>query len=69
MIQRLRKILIDKVSKDVEKVSKDKVKVSYSTVIYEFNQYMGGINLSDQIKVSYQVDRKSNLTFYPENHC
>ena len=51
-IQGLRKILIDKVLKDTEKVSKDKVKVSCATVIYEYNQHMGGVNLFGQVKVS-----------------
>ena len=43
---------------------KDKVKVSCPTVIYEYNQFMGGVDLCDQMKVSYQVDRKSKFRFY-----
>ena len=46
------------------KRSKDKVKVSCPTVIYEYNQYMGEVDLSDQMKVSYQVDRSSKFSFY-----
>ena len=46
------------------KGSKDKVMVSCPTVIYEYNQYMGGFDLSDQMKVSYQVDRRSKFRFY-----
>ena len=64
MIQGLRKILIDKVSKDTEKVSKDKVKVSCAMVLCKYNQRMGGVNLFDQMKVSYQVDKKNNFPFY-----
>ena len=63
MIQGLRKILIDKVSKDTEKVSKDKVKVSCAMVLCKYNQPMGGVNLFDQMKVSYQVDKKTTFFF------
>ena len=46
------------------KGSKDKVKVSCPTIIYDYNQYMGRVDLSDQLKVSYQVDRRSKFRFY-----
>lgn len=46
------------------KGSKDKVKVSCPNLIHEYNQYMGGVDLSDQMKVSYQVDRRSKFRFY-----
>ena len=40
------------------KGSKDKVKVTCPTVIiHEYNQFMGGVNLSNQMKVTYEVDR------------
>ena len=45
-----------RVSRDIErrvKESKDKVKNSCPTVIYEYNRYMRGVDLSDQMKVSY----------------
>ena len=46
------------------KGSKEKVKISCPTVIHEYNQHMGGVDLCDQMKVSYQVDRRSKFRFY-----
>ena len=46
------------------KGSKDKVKVTYPFVIQEYNQFMGGVNLSDEMKVTYEVDRRSKFRFY-----
>ena len=46
------------------KGSKDKMQVSCPTVIHEYNQYMGGVDLSDQMKVYYQVDQRSKFRFY-----
>ena len=44
--------------------SKEKVKVSYSAVIREYNTHMGGVDLCDQMKVSYEVNRRSKVRFY-----
>ena len=39
------------------KGSEDKVKVTCPTVIiHEYNQFMGGVDLSNQMKVTYEVD-------------
>ena len=46
------------------KGSKEKVKISCPTVIHEYNQHMGGVDFCDQMKVSYQVDRRSKFRFY-----
>ena len=46
------------------KGSKDKVKVTCPYVIQEYNQFMRGIDLSDQMKVTYEVDRRSKFRFY-----
>ena len=46
------------------KGSKDKVKVTCPSVIHEYNQFMGGVDLSDQMKVTYEVDRRSKFRFY-----
>ena len=43
------------------KGSKDKVKVTCPSVIQEYNQFMGGVDLSDQMKVTYEVDRRSKF--------
>ena len=46
------------------KGSKDIVKVTCPSVIQEYNQFMGGVDLSDQMKVTYEVDRRSKFRFY-----
>ena len=46
------------------KGSKEKVKVSCPAVIREYNTYMGGVDLCDQMKVSYEVDRRIKVRFY-----
>ena len=46
------------------KGSKDKVKVTCPSVIQEYNQLILGVDLSDQIKVIYEVDRRSKFRFY-----
>ena len=43
--------------------SKDKVKLTCPSVIQEYNQFMGGVDLSDQMKVTYEVDRRSKFRF------
>ena len=40
------------------------MKVSCPAVIREYNTYMGGVDLCDQMKVSYEVDRRSKVRFY-----
>ena len=56
-------IVVQEISRRV-KGSKEKVKVSCPAVIHEYNTYMGGLDLCDQIKVSYEVDRNSKVRFY-----
>ena len=46
------------------KSSKDKVKVTCLSVIQEYNQFMGGVDLSDQMKNTYEVDRRSKFRFF-----
>ena len=46
------------------KGSKKKVKLSCLAVIREYNTYMGGVDLCDQMKVSYEVDQRSKVRFY-----
>ena len=46
------------------KGSKDKVKVTCPSAIQEYTQLMGGVDLSDQMKVTYEVDRQSKFRFY-----
>ena len=46
------------------KGSKEKLKISCPALIHDYNQYMGGVNLADQMKVSYQLDRRSKYRFY-----
>ena len=44
--------------------SKDKVKVSYPSVVHEDNQFMGGVDLFDQMKKINEADRRSMFCFY-----
>ena len=46
------------------KGSKNKVKVTCPSVIQEYNQFMGGVDLSDQMKVTYEVDRRDKFPFH-----
>ena len=46
------------------KGSKEKVKVSCPAVIHEHNTYMGGVDLCDQMTVSYEVDRRNKVRLY-----
>ena len=46
------------------KGSKDKVKVTCPSSIQEYNQFMGGVDVSDQMKVTYEVDCRSKFRFY-----
>ena len=46
------------------KGSQDKVKVTCPSGIQEYNQFMGGLDLSNQMKVIYEVDRRSKFRFY-----
>ena len=46
------------------KGSNDKVKVTCPSVIQEYNQFMGGVDLCNQMKVAYEVDRRSKFRFY-----
>ena len=46
------------------KDSKDKVKVTWLSAIQEYNQFMGGVDLSDQMKVTYEIDRRRKFRFY-----
>ena len=43
---------------------KDKVKVTCPSVIQEYSQFMGGVDLSDEMKVTYEVDRRIKFRFY-----
>ena len=54
-----------KETQQIERRVKDsKDKVTYPSVIQEYNQFMGGVNLSDQMKVTYKVDLWSKFCFY-----
>ena len=46
--------------------SKDKVNGSCPTVICEYNQYMGGVDLSDHVKFSCQIGRRRTFRFTRE---
>ena len=46
------------------KGSKEKVKISCPAVICVYNTYIGGVDLCDQMKVSYEVDWRSEVRFY-----
>ena len=47
-----------------EKAKKEKTKVTCPTLVGDYNTYMGGVDLMDQKKVSYEVDRRSRIKYY-----
>ena len=55
--------VVQEISRRV-KDSKEKVKVSCPAVIHEYNAYMGGVDLYNQIKVSYEFYQSSRVRFY-----
>ena len=42
----------------------EKVDINCPEMIAMYNKYMGGVDLIDQLKVTYQHDRKSKTKFY-----
>ena len=46
------------------KGQKENVDVSCPQIVRSYNEYMGGVDLFDQKKVFYQVDRRSTMRFY-----
>ena len=46
------------------KSSKDKVKVTCPSVIQKYNQLIGGVDLSDQMEVTYKLDRWRKFRLY-----
>ena len=46
------------------RVKGSKDKVLCPSVIQAYNQFMGGVDLSDEMKVTYEVDRRSKFHFY-----
>ena len=48
------------------KGSKEKVSVLCPSFVNKYNQFMGGIDLCDQIKVTNEVDHRSKFRFYSQ---
>lgn len=44
--------------------SAEKLRVSCPTIVTTYNKFMGGVDLMDQKKVSYETDRKSKIKYY-----
>lgn len=71
-LQQIRHLFIlhdSRVAKDIVRRvdrSKDKVNGSCPTVICEYNQYMGGVDLSDHMKFSCQIGRRRTFRFTRE---
>jgi hypothetical protein len=42
----------------------EKLRVPCPTIVTTYNKYMGGVDLMDQKKVSYETDRKSKIKYY-----
>ena len=42
----------------------DRIEVKCPEMVARYNKYMGGVDLMDQLKISYQCDRKSTKKFY-----
>ena len=45
------------------KGSKNKLKILCPNIIFEYKQYMGRVDLSDQMKMFYQIDREEVSSF------
>ena len=46
------------------KGSKEKIKVSCPSVVPEYNQFMGGVKLCDQMKLEYKVGHRIKFCFH-----
>lgn len=46
------------------KGSSSKIQIPCPAVVREYNAGMGGVDLADQLKSSYELDRKSKFRFY-----
>ena len=44
--------------------SYEKIAISFPIAIQKYNKYMGGIDIMDQRKVSYQFDNRSKIKYY-----
>ena len=44
--------------------SREKITISCPIVIQKYNEYMGGVDIMDQKKVSYQFDHRSKIKYY-----
>jgi len=44
--------------------SAEKLRIPCPTIVATYNKYMGGVDLMDQKKVSYETDRKSKIKYY-----
>ena len=55
--------VVQKINRRV-KDSKEKVKVSCPAIIRDYSMYMGGVDLCDQMKVSYEADRRGKVRFH-----
>ena len=46
------------------KASKERIKVSCPVILAEYNKFMGGVDIMDQMKSYYELDRRSRSRFY-----
>nr|XP_033799977.1 piggyBac transposable element-derived protein 4-like [Geotrypetes seraphini] len=44
--------------------SAEKIQIPCPEIIVAYNNFMGGVNLMDQKKITYEVDRKSKIKYY-----
>ena len=44
--------------------SAEKIQIPCPEIIIAYNKFMGGVDLMDQKKITYEIDRKAKIKYY-----